>query len=187
VPLSLQQAIEATARQTAQKTNPKANPSPPPGSPTLGSTGSCRLSHFPPNLETARAFRKSSQLAKSDQREFDQLESEQKERVKKTNPDLDLVALVSESFLRRFGLDSRNRLTEIAEEFGIDAPLFKQRPRYCLLTGKRNISRLESIFCLGLGLGDWGKRFDQLSSVAIGQLPSVGMFQPFDGLVEKIA
>jgi Zn-dependent peptidase ImmA (M78 family) len=33
---------------------------------------------------------------------------------------LDLVALMSESFLRRFGLDSRDRLTEIAEEFGID-------------------------------------------------------------------
>ena len=75
---------------------------------------------FPSNLETARAYRKSSQLAKSDQQELDQLESELKERVKKTNPDLDLVTLVSESFLRRFGLDSRDRLTEIAEEFGID-------------------------------------------------------------------
>jgi hypothetical protein len=31
-----------------------------------------------------------------------------------------LVTLVSEAFLRRFGLDSRDRLTEIAEEFGID-------------------------------------------------------------------
>jgi Zn-dependent peptidase ImmA (M78 family) len=72
------------------------------------------------NLETARAYRKSSQLAKSDQQELDQLESELKERVKKTNPDLDLVALVSEAFLHRFGLDSRDRLTEIAEEFGID-------------------------------------------------------------------
>ena len=30
------------------------------------------------------------------------------------------MALVSESFLRRFGLNSRDRLTEIAEEFGID-------------------------------------------------------------------
>ena len=75
---------------------------------------------FPSNLETARAYRKSSQLAKSDQQELDQLESELKERVRKTNPDLDLVALVSESFLHRFGLDSRDRLTEIAEEFGID-------------------------------------------------------------------
>jgi Zn-dependent peptidase ImmA (M78 family) len=75
---------------------------------------------FPSNLETARAYRKSSQLAKSDQHELDQLESELKERVKKTNPDLDLVPLVSESFLRRFGLDSRDRLTEIAQEFGID-------------------------------------------------------------------
>ncbi len=77
---------------------------------------------FPSNLETARAYRKSSQLAKSDQQELDQLESELKERVRGTrrSPDLDLVALVSESFLRRFGLDSRDRLTEIAEEFGID-------------------------------------------------------------------
>jgi len=75
---------------------------------------------FSSNLETARAYRKSSQLVKSDQQELDQLESELKERVKKTNPDLDLVALVSESFLRRFGLDSRERLTKIAEEFGID-------------------------------------------------------------------
>jgi len=75
---------------------------------------------FLSNLETARAYRKGSQLAKSDQQELDQLESQLKERVKKTNPDLDLVALVSESFLRRFGLDSRDRLTEIAEEFGID-------------------------------------------------------------------
>jgi Zn-dependent peptidase ImmA (M78 family) len=75
---------------------------------------------FSSNLETARAYRKSSQLAKSDQQELDQLESELKERVQKTNPDLDLVALVSESFLRRFGLDSRDRLTEIAGEFGID-------------------------------------------------------------------
>jgi hypothetical protein len=75
---------------------------------------------FPSNLETARAYRRNSQLSKSDQQELDQLESELKERVKKTNPDLDLVALMSESFLRRFGLDSRDRLTEIAEEFGID-------------------------------------------------------------------
>ena len=30
------------------------------------------------------------------------------------------MTLVSEAFLRRFGLDSRDRLTEIAEEFGID-------------------------------------------------------------------
>jgi Zn-dependent peptidase ImmA (M78 family) len=75
---------------------------------------------FSSNLETARAYRKSSQLAKSDQQELDQLESELKERVKKTNPDLDLVALVSESLLRRFGLNSRDRLTEIAGEFGID-------------------------------------------------------------------
>ena len=75
---------------------------------------------FSSNLETARAYRKSSQLANSDQQELDQLESELKERVKKTNPDLDVVALVSEAFLRRFGLDSRNRMTEIADEFGID-------------------------------------------------------------------
>ena len=75
---------------------------------------------FPSNLETARAFRKSSQLAKSDQQELDQLESELKERVKKTNPDLDLVALVGEAFLRRFGLDSRERLAEIADEIGIE-------------------------------------------------------------------
>ncbi len=75
---------------------------------------------FSSNLETARAYRKSSQLAKSDQQELDQLESELRERVKKTIPDLDLVALVSEAFLRRFGLDSRDRLTEIAEEFGIE-------------------------------------------------------------------
>ena len=74
---------------------------------------------FPSNLETARVYRKSSQLAKSDQQELDRLESELKEGVKKTNPDLDAVSLVSESFLRRFGLDSRDRLTEIAEEFGI--------------------------------------------------------------------
>jgi len=75
---------------------------------------------FPSNLETARAYRKSSQLAKSDQQELDRLESELKERVTKISPDLDLVALVSESFLRRFGLNSRDRLTEIAGEFGID-------------------------------------------------------------------
>ena len=75
---------------------------------------------FPSNLETARAYRKSSQLAKSDQQGLDQLESELKERVKKTNPDLDLVALVSEAFLRRFGLDSRERLAEIAEKIGIE-------------------------------------------------------------------
>ena len=75
---------------------------------------------FSSNLATARAYRKSSQLAKSDQQELAQLESELKEKVKKTNPDLDLVALMSEAFLRRFGLDSRDRLTEIAEEIGID-------------------------------------------------------------------
>src|SRR3984957_1673640 len=75
---------------------------------------------FPSNLETARAYRKSSQLAKSDEQQLDHLESELNETVKKTNPDLDLVALVGESFLRLFGLDSRDRLTEIAEEFGID-------------------------------------------------------------------
>ena len=77
---------------------------------------------FPSNLETARAYRKNSQLAKSDQQELDQLESELKERVSETrpSPDLDLVTLVSEAFLRRFGLDSRERLAEIAEEIGIE-------------------------------------------------------------------
>jgi Zn-dependent peptidase ImmA (M78 family) len=77
---------------------------------------------FSSNLETARAYRKSSQLAKSDQQELDQLESELKERASETrpSPDLDLVTLVSEEFLRRFGLDSRERLAEIAEEIGIE-------------------------------------------------------------------
>jgi hypothetical protein len=46
---------------------------------------------FSSNLETVRAYRNSSQLAKSDQQELDQLESELNERVKKTNPDLDLA------------------------------------------------------------------------------------------------
>jgi Zn-dependent peptidase ImmA (M78 family) len=77
---------------------------------------------FPSNLETARAYRKSSQLSKSDQQELDQLESELKERASETrpSPDLDLVTLVGEAFLRRFGLDSRERLAEIAEEIGIE-------------------------------------------------------------------
>jgi Zn-dependent peptidase ImmA (M78 family) len=77
---------------------------------------------FPSNLETARAYRKNSQLAKSDQQELDQLESELKERVSETrpSPDLDLVTLVSAAFLRRFGLDSRERLAEIAEEIGLE-------------------------------------------------------------------
>ena len=77
---------------------------------------------FPSNLETTRAYRKNSQLAKSDQQELDQLESELKERVSETrpSPDLDLVTLVGEAFLRRFGLDSRERLAEIAEEIGIE-------------------------------------------------------------------
>jgi Zn-dependent peptidase ImmA (M78 family) len=77
---------------------------------------------FPSNLETARTYRKNSQLSKSDQQELDQLESELKERVSETrpSPDLDLVTLVSEAFLRRFGLDSRERLAEIAEAIGIE-------------------------------------------------------------------
>jgi Zn-dependent peptidase ImmA (M78 family) len=124
VPLALQQAIEATrpARGPEHQFEDQSESQ---------SGAAIRIAdhwldrllspfRFPSNLETARAYRKNSQLAKSDQQELDQLESELKERVKKTNPDLDLVALVSESFLRRFGLDSRDRLTEIAEEFGID-------------------------------------------------------------------
>jgi Zn-dependent peptidase ImmA (M78 family) len=113
VPLALQQAIEATRPAGGPEDQLEDQ-----------SVTAIRIADhwlgFSSNLETARAYRKSSQLAKSDQQELDQLESELKERVKKTNPDLDLVALVSESFLRRFGLDSRDRLTEIAEEFGID-------------------------------------------------------------------
>jgi Zn-dependent peptidase ImmA (M78 family) len=120
VPLALQQAIEATSPAGGPEDQFEAQ-----------SVTAIRIAdhwldrllsplRFPSNLETARAYRKSSQLARSDQQELDQLESELKERAKKTNPDLDLVALVSESFLRRFGLDSRDRLTEIAEEFGID-------------------------------------------------------------------
>src|SRR5580700_3433632 len=124
VPLALQQAIEATrpARGPEHQFEDQSKSQ---------SITAIRIAdhwlnrllsplRFPSNLETARAYRKSSQLAKSDQQELDQLESELKERVQKTNPDLDLVTLVSESFLRRFGLDSRDRLTEIAEEFGID-------------------------------------------------------------------
>jgi Zn-dependent peptidase ImmA (M78 family) len=124
VPLALQQAIEAT-RPADGPEDQFEDPS------ESQSVTAIRIANhwldrllsplrFPSNLETARAYRKSSQIAKSDQQELDQLESELKERVTKTNPDLDLVALVSESFLRRFGLDSRDRLTEIAEEFGID-------------------------------------------------------------------
>ena len=120
VPLALQQAIEATRPADGPEDQSETQ-----------SVTAIRIAdhwldrllsrlRFPSNLETARAYRKGSQLAKSDKQELDQLESELKERVKKTNPDLDLVALVSESFLRRFGLDSRDRLTEIAEEFGID-------------------------------------------------------------------
>ena len=77
---------------------------------------------FPSILETARAYRKNSQLSKSDQQQLDQLESDLKERISETrpSPDLDLVTLVSEAFLRRFGLDSRERLAEIAEKIGIE-------------------------------------------------------------------
>ena len=123
VPLALQQAIEATRPADGPEDQFKDQSE-------SQSVTAINADHwldrllsplrFPSNLETARAYRKSSQLAKSDQQELDQLESELKERVQKTNPDLDLVALVSESFLRCFGLDSRDRLTEIAEEFGID-------------------------------------------------------------------
>ena len=124
VPLALQQAIEATRPAGGPEDQFEDQ------SETQSITAIRIADHwldrllsplrFPSNLETARAYRKSSQLAKSDQQELEQLESELKERVKKTNPDLDLVALVSESFLRRFGLDSRDRLTEIAEEFGMN-------------------------------------------------------------------
>ena len=124
VPLALQQAIEAT--RPADGPEDQFEDQSESQSVTAISVADHWLDRllsplrFPSNLETARAYRKSSQLAKSDQQELDQLESELKERVQKTNPDLDLVALVSESFLRRFGLDSRDRLTEIAEEFGLD-------------------------------------------------------------------
>ena len=124
VPLALQQAIEAT-RPTGGPDDQSE------GQSESQSVTAIRIAdhwldrllsplRFPSNLETARAYRKGSQLAKSDKQELDQLESELKERVKNTNPDLDLVTLLSESFLRRFGLNSRDRLTEIAEEFGID-------------------------------------------------------------------
>ena len=120
LPLALQQAIDATRPSDGPEDQSKSQ-----------SIGTIRIAdhwldrllsplRFPSNLETARAYRKTSQLAKSDQQELDQLESELKERVKKANPDLDLVALVSEAFLRRFGLDSRERLAEIAEEIGIE-------------------------------------------------------------------
>jgi len=126
VPLALQQAIEATRQ--ADGPEGQFGDQSESQSVTAIRTADHWLDRllsplrFPSNLETARAYRKSSQLAKSDQQELDQLESELKERVSETrpSPDLDLVALVSESFLRRFGLDSRERLTEIAEEFGID-------------------------------------------------------------------
>jgi hypothetical protein len=60
--------------------------------------------------------------SKSDQQELDQLESGLEARVSETrpSPDLDLVTLVSEAFLRRFGLDTGERLAEIAGEFGIE-------------------------------------------------------------------
>jgi Zn-dependent peptidase ImmA (M78 family) len=120
VPLALHQAIEAT--RPADSPDDQAEDQ----SDTALRIGDHWLDRllsplrFSSNLETARAYRKNSQLAKSDQQELDQLESELKERVKKANPDLDLVALVSEAFLRRFGLDSRERLAEIAEEIGIE-------------------------------------------------------------------
>ena len=120
VPLALQQAIEATRTPVGPEDQSKSQSITPI---RIADHWLDRLLSplgFSSNLETARAYRKSSQLAKSDQQELDQLESELKERVKNTNPELDLVALVGESFLRRFGLDSRDRLTEIAEEFGID-------------------------------------------------------------------
>jgi Zn-dependent peptidase ImmA (M78 family) len=124
VPLALQQAIEAT--RPADGPEDQFEDQSESQSVTAISIADHWLDRllsplrFPSNLETARAYRKSSHLANSDQQELDQLESELKEKVKKTNRNLDMVALVSESFLRRFGLDSRDRLTEIAEEFGFD-------------------------------------------------------------------
>jgi Zn-dependent peptidase ImmA (M78 family) len=126
VPLALQQAIEATRQ--ADGPEGQFGDQSESQSVTAIRTADHWLDRllsplrFPSNLETARAYRKSSQLAKSDQQELDQLESELKERVTETrrSPDLDLVTLVSEAFLRRFGLDSRERLAEIAEEIGIE-------------------------------------------------------------------
>jgi Zn-dependent peptidase ImmA (M78 family) len=122
VPLALQQAIEAT--RPADSPEDQAEDQ----SDTALKIADHWLDRllsplrFPSNLETARTYRKNSQLSKSDQQELDQLESELKERVSETrpSPDLDLVTLVSEAFLRRFGLDSRERLAEIAEAIGIE-------------------------------------------------------------------
>jgi Zn-dependent peptidase ImmA (M78 family) len=122
VPLALQQAIEAT--RPADSPEDQAEDQPDTALRIADHWLDRLLSplRFPSNLETARAYRKNSQLSKSDQQELDQLESELKERVSemRPGPDWDLVTLVSEAFLRRFGLDSRERLAEIAEEIGIE-------------------------------------------------------------------
>jgi Zn-dependent peptidase ImmA (M78 family) len=126
VPLALQQAIEATRPAGGPENQFDDRPeSQPVAAIRIADHWLDRLLsplRFPSNLETARAYRRNSQLSKSDQQQLDQLESELKERVSETRPssDLDLVNLVSEAFLRRFGLNSRDRLTEIAEEIGIE-------------------------------------------------------------------
>jgi Zn-dependent peptidase ImmA (M78 family) len=126
VPLDLQQAIEATRPAGGPEFQFE-------GRSESQSVAAIRIAdhwldrllsplRFPSNLETARAYRKSSGLSKSDQQELDQLESELKERLSETrpSPDLDWVTLVSEAFLRRFGLDSRERLAKIAGEIGLE-------------------------------------------------------------------
>ena len=91
VPLALQQAIEAT--RPADSSEDQAGDQ---------SDTALRIAdhwldrllsplRFPSNLETARAYRKNSQLTKSDQQELDQLESELKERVCETRPSPDLT------------------------------------------------------------------------------------------------
>jgi Zn-dependent peptidase ImmA (M78 family) len=77
---------------------------------------------FASDLETARAYRKSSHLSESDQKDLDRLEADLRKKAHQARPreEIDLAVLISRAFLRRFGVDCRERLPEVARELGLE-------------------------------------------------------------------
>lgn len=122
VPLSLQQAITATASSTA----PQHRESGELESPRMFAAHWLErfLAPFalPTHLEGSRAYRKVGSLVQRDQEDLDRLAAELRDKAGQSRPieEPDWPALVSAEFLKRFGMDCGKRLNEVAGELGLE-------------------------------------------------------------------
>jgi hypothetical protein len=117
VPLALDQAIQATGTSSVSQHQSAAR--------TFAASWLDRFLlpfALPSAHAPARAYRKSGGLAEKDAAYLDRLARELQEQAGESRPgaELDLVGLMSEAFLARFGLDCGKRLFDVAYALGLE-------------------------------------------------------------------